>query len=366
MIPISRVRFGQEEEDLVLEILRSGQLAQGAYVEQFEHQFAKAHGVRHAIAVNNGTTALIAAMQALGIGPGDEVITSPFTFVATLNAIIEVGATARFADIGPDFNVRPESIEALVNDRTRALMPVHLYGYMADMKPIMETARECGLRVVEDAAQAVGADFWGRFAGSFDVGCFSLYATKNLTTGEGGVVTTNHDDVADRLRLLRNQGMRERYQYEIAGHNYRLTNLAAALGIPQLNRLSEMSNQRRSNATFLLSGLGGITGLVLPPEPAEGRSHVYHQFTVRVTDEAPLDRAEFLDALSKRGIGCGVYYPKVVYDYDCYLRDPRVVQDSVPNAFGYTKEVVSLPVHPFLTSLDLESIVDNVREVFGQ
>lgn len=365
MIPITTVRFGAEEEGLVLEVLRSGQLAQGAYVEQFEREFAALHGVEHAVAVNNGTTALVVAMEALGIGPGDEVITSPFTFVATLNAILEAGATARFADIGPDFNVLPEAFDALVNERTRALVPVHLYGYMADMDPIMATAARHGLRVVEDAAQSVGAGYHGRPAGSFDVGSFSLYATKNLNTGEGGVVTTNDAAVADRLRLLRNQGMRQRYQYEVAGHNYRLTNLAAAVGLPQLARLGETSDRRRANAQVLRDGLAGITGLALPPEPEPGRTHVYHQFTIRVTADAPLTRAEVIDALTERGIGCGIYYPKVVYDYDCYRNDPRVVQDPVPHAFQVASEVVSLPVHPFLSADDLQQIVSMVREVLG-
>jgi perosamine synthetase len=365
VIPITTVRFGEEEETLVLEVLRSGQLAQGTYVERFERVFAELHGVEHAVAVNNGTTALVVAMEALGIGPGDEVITSPFTFVATLNAILEAGATARFADIGPDFNVLPQGFDALFNERTRALVPVHLYGYMADMGPIMAMAAQHGLRVVEDAAQAVGASYHGQPAGSFDVGSFSLYATKNLNTGEGGVVTTNDAVVADRLRLLRNQGMRQRYQYEVAGHNYRLTNLAAAVGLPQLARLEETSNHRRSNAQVLRDGLGGIPGLALPPEPEPGRTHVYHQFTVRVMPGAPLSRDEVIDALAARDIGSGIYYPKVVYDYDCYRNDPRVVQDPVPNAFQVTAEVLSLPVHPFLTDDDLKRIVSAVREVFG-
>ena len=365
MIPITTVRFGPEEEALVLEVLRSGQLAQGAFVERFECEFAELHGVQHAVAVNNGTTALVVAMEALGVGPGDEVITSPFTFVATLNAILEAGATARFADVGPDFNVVPENLASLVNERTKALMPVHLYGYMADMDPIMATAAEHGLRVVEDSAQAVAAEYGGRRAGSFDVGCFSLYATKNLNTGEGGVVTTNDDQIADRLRLLRNQGMRERYQYEMAGHNYRLTNLAAAVGLPQLARIDETSNRRRDNAQVLRDGLADIPGLVLPPEPAPGRTHVYHQFTVRVTPLAPLERAEVIEALTARGIGCGIYYPKVVYDYACYRSDPRVIQDAVPDALRYADEVVSLPVHPFLAPDDLTEIIAATREVFG-
>jgi perosamine synthetase len=365
MIPITTVRFGPEEEALVLEVLRSGQLAQGAYVERFEREFAALHEVEHAVAVNNGTTALVVAMEALGVGPGDEVITSPFTFVATLNAILEAGATARFADIGADFNLEPNHVADLVNERTRAVMPVHLYGYMADMDPIMANAAAHGLHVVEDAAQAVGARYHGRPAGSFGVGCFSLYATKNLNTGEGGMVTTNDDAIADHLRLLRNQGMRQRYQYEVAGHNYRLTNLAAAVGLPQLARMEEISETRRKNAAALRAGLADVPGLVLPSEPVEGRTHVYHQFTIRITDEAPIRRDEAIDQLTARGVGCGVYYPKVVYDYECYREHPSVVLDEVPNAERTVAEVLSLPVHPFLSSGDLDRIVSTVREVLG-
>jgi perosamine synthetase len=365
LIPITTVRFGLEEEELVLEVLRSGQLAQGAYVERFEREFAALHGVKHAVAVNNGTTALVVAMEALAIGPGDEVITSPFTFVATLNAILESGATARFADIGSDFNIDVESLASAVTDRTRALMPVHLYGYMADMDPVMGIAETNGLHVIEDAAQAVGAEYKGKRAGSFGVGCFSLYATKNLSTGEGGVVTTSDDDLADRLRLLRNQGMRHRYQYEIPGHNYRLTNLAAAVGIPQLCRLDEINETRQKNAAVLRSGLSGVAGLVPPAEPAVGRNNVYHQFTVRITDEAAVSRDEFITALTERGIGCGIYYPRVVFDYDSYRSHPRVVLAGVPNATQAASEVVSLPVHPHLSASDLEQIVSAVREVLG-
>ena len=365
MIPITTVRFGLEEEELVLEVLRSGQLAQGAYVERFEREFAALHGVKHAVAVNNGTTALVVAMEALAIGAGDEVITSPFTFVATLNAILESGATARFADIGSDFNIDVECVASAVTDRTRALMPVHLYGYMADMDPLMGVATAHGLHVIEDAAQAVGAEYKGKRAGSFGVGCFSLYATKNLSTGEGGVVTTNDDGIADRLRLLRNQGMRQRYQYEIPGHNYRLTNLAAAVGIPQLGRLEEINEVRQKNAAVLRNGLSGVAGLVPPPEPAVGRNHVYHQFTVRITDEAAVSRDEFIAALTERGIGCGIYYPRVVFDYDSYRNHPRVVLADVPNATLAANEVVSLPVHPHLSASDLEQIVSAVRQVLG-
>ena len=363
MIPITTVKFGAEEEALVLEVLRSGQLAQGAYVERFERQFAELHGVKHAIAVNNGTTSLVVAMEALGIGPGDEVITSPFTFVATLNAILEAGATARFADIGPDFNLDAALVDGLVTDRTKAIMPVHLYGLMADMDPIMATAAAHRLAVVEDAAQAVAASYRGKRAGSFGVGSFSLYATKNLNTGEGGVVTTDDDGIADRVRLLRNQGMRQRYQYEVAGHNYRLTNLAAAVGLPQLERIEQITAVRQRNAAILTEGLAGITGLHLPAQPPAGRTHVYHQYTVRIGSDAPVTRDQFVTALTERGVGCGIYYPKVVFDYDCYRNHPGVVTDPVPHAFAAAAEVVSLPVHPFLSDDDLVTIVREIRAV---
>ncbi|MBI4934937.1 MAG: DegT/DnrJ/EryC1/StrS family aminotransferase [Actinobacteria bacterium] len=362
MIPITTVRIGPEEEALVLEVLRSGQLAQGAYVERLERDFAAIHGVRHAVAVNNGTTALVAALQVLGVQPGDEVITSPFTFVATLNAILEAGATARFADIGPDFNIDPTQMAALVNERTKVLMPVHLYGCMADMHPIMDLATTHGLHVVEDAAQAVAASYHGRAAGSFGLGCFSLYATKNINTGEGGVITTDDDDLADRLRVLRNQGMRQRYQYEIAGHNYRLTNLAAAVGIPQLARVDDINRARERNAGRLREGLSDIPGLVVPMEPESGRTHVYHQFTVRITDEAAVARDAVVERLTALGIGCGIYYPKVVFDYDCYRQHPGVIADEVPAAFSTASQVLSLPVHPYLTDDELSAIVAGVRK----
>jgi dTDP-4-amino-4,6-dideoxygalactose transaminase len=363
MIPITTVKFGPEEEALVLEVLRSGQLAQGAYVERFEREFAQRHQVQHAVAVNNGTTALVVALEALGVRPGDEVITSPFTFVATLNAILEAGATARFADIGDDYNVDPSLMASLVNDRTKVLLPVHLYGYMADMTAVQQLAASRELAIVEDAAQAIGASFEGHPAGSFGVGCFSLYATKNLTTGEGGMVTTNDDAVADRLRLLRNQGMRQRYQYEVAGHNYRLTNLAAAVGLPQLGHLDEINGARAANAARLREGLAGIDGLTLPPAPLAGRTHVYHQFTVRIGEGSPVDRDLFVERLTEAGIGCGIYYPRVVFDYDCYRNDARVVQDAVPNAERIANEVVSLPVHPHLTPDEVDRVIAGVRAV---
>jgi dTDP-4-amino-4,6-dideoxygalactose transaminase len=362
-IPITTVRLGPEVEQAVLDVIRSGSIAQGPVVKRLEDEFAAMIGVRHVVAVNNGTTALIAAMQVLDLQPGDEVITSPFTFVATLNAVLQAGATVRFADIDPvTFNIDPASVEALVNDRTRALMPVHLYGQCADMVAIDALARRYGLALVEDAAQAHGADVAGRSAGAWGIGCFSLYATKNLTSGEGGLISTDDDEVADRLRLLRNQGMRRRYEYEMAGNNYRMTDLQAAVCVPQLAQYDEVVAARQRNAAVLSMGLADAPGVIVPVAMTD-RRHVWHQYTIRLADDAAVDRAALVAGLEARGIGCGVYYPRPAFDYDCYRGDSRVVVDDVPMAVSVAERCLSLPVHQYLTMGELHRVVDAVVEI---
>lgn len=363
MIPITSVQFGQAEEDLVVEVLRSGMIAQGPKVAQLEREFAEHFGARHAVAVNNGTTALIAALHVLDLQPGDEVITSPFTFVATLNAILQSGATAMFADVrSEDFNVDPVALAAQITDRTRVLLPVHLYGQTADMGPIAELARKHDLRILEDAAQAQGATYRQQFAGTFGLATFSLYATKNMTTGEGGIITTDDDELADRLRLLRNQGMRARYQYEMAGNNYRLTDLQAAVGIPQLARYADTVERRRSNARRLSAGLEDVAGIEIPRE-LDDRGHVWHQYTIRVTESAGISRDELAAKLSERGVGSGVYYPKLVFDYEAYADHPQIRRSEVPVAEQLTHQVLSLPVHAALETADLDAIVRAVTEI---
>jgi perosamine synthetase len=283
------------------------------------------------------------------------VITSPFTFVATLNAILEAGAVARFADIREDdFCVDPEAIEAAIGDRTKVLMPVHLYGQTANMEQIAPIAQRNGLGLIEDAAQAHGATIGGRAAGSFGIG------TKNITTGEGGLITTDDDEIADRLRVLRNQGMRQRYQYEMAGHNYRLTDLQAALAIPQLANYDEVVKRRKDNAARLSAGLQDVPGLRVPAELL-GRSHVWHQYTVLITDESPRGRDEVIQRLTEAGIGCGIYYPKVVYDYECYAANPNVIADPAPVAERVAARCLSLPVHQHLTDDQVDQVIEGVR-----
>mgnify|MGYP000985373140 CR=1 FL=1 len=364
-IPITRVVLGDDVEDLVVSVIRSGNLAQGSLVAQLESQFTDVTGARNAVAVNNGTTALVLALEALGIGPGDEVVTSAFTFVATVNAVLETGAVVRFADIEPDtFCLSLEQAAAECDERTRAVLPVHLYGQSADAAGFAALAASKGLHLVEDSAQAVGATYHGQGVGSFGVGCFSLYATKNVTSAEGGMITTDDDQLADRMRVLRNQGMRARYAYEYAGHNYRLTDLAAAVAIPQMAALTESTRRRRSNAARLIEGLSGIEGLTVPAV-RPGRDHVWHQFTVRVAPPAPVGRDELSARLHELGIGSGVYYPRPCYDYDVYRCHPRVRWSPLPEAERAAREVLSLPVHPHLGESDLDRIIDGVRSVMA-
>jgi perosamine synthetase len=363
MIPITSVRFGAEEEELVLQVLRSGSIAQGPMVKRFEDRFAEMSGVKHAIAVNNGTTALIAALEVMDLQPGDEVLTTPFTFVATVNAILEAGATVTFADIREeDFNIDPGSVAERITSNTRVLAPVHLYGQMADMDPLVSLAKEHDLRILEDAAQSHLATYSGTTAGSFDIGTFSFYATKNLTTGEGGLITTNDDTTAERLRILRNQGMRERYVYEVAGHNYRLTDLQAAVVIPQLDRYSATVSSRHNNAALLTAGLQDVAGIVVPRE-LQGRGHVWHQYTIRVTEDAALGRDEFVEKLQEAGVGAGIYYPKLIGDYAAYSNNPRVVVSETPVAKRVAQQAVSIPVHQYLTSDEIKFVIDTVTSL---
>jgi dTDP-4-amino-4,6-dideoxygalactose transaminase len=334
-------------------------------VARLEQAVAEIVGVEHAVAVNNGSTALALSLEALGLRAGDEVITSPFTFGATLNAILASGATARFADIrSVDFNIDPALIGQQISERTRVLLPVSLYGQMADLAAMEKLSVQHRLTIVEDAAQAIGATRYGRAAGSFGVGCFSLYATKNVTAGEGGVITTSRSELAERIRLLRNQGMRQRYDYACVGGNHRLSDMHAAVGVSQIGRLQEFSERRKYNAGRLSRGLEGIGGLVLPTV-TEGSNHVWHQYTVRVAEDASCTRDELVERLASRGVGTGVHYPRPVFDYECYRDHPRVVAADVPVASKIASEVLSLPVHPRLTESDLDYIIEQTREALA-
>ncbi|MDQ4131785.1 MAG: aminotransferase class V-fold PLP-dependent enzyme, partial [Actinomycetota bacterium] len=360
-ISLHAVDLGPTAERLVREVIRSGQVAAGPMVERFEREWATEIGVDHAVSVTSGTSALLLALRACGVGPGDEVVTTPLTFAATLSAVVEVGAVVRFADVDEHGTMAPESLEAIISERTRAVVPVHLYGLPADMPAITALAVSHGTHVIEDAAQAAGATVAGRKAGSFGVGCFSFYATKNLTTGEGGMVTTDDPAQAERLRMLRNHGRGPGGDHVVVGQNYRMTDLQAALGVAQRRELRERNERRRQNAALLNEGLAGIRGLLLPIEPP-GRTSSYSLYTIRVTEGAALSRDGLADALQSVGIESAVYYRRLVYEEPAFRDNPGVTADRVPMATALTTQVLSLPVHPGLSSGDIRRIVASVRE----
>jgi perosamine synthetase len=357
MIPISKPDIGPAEEQAVLEVLRSGMLAMGRVTTEFEEAWAAYCGVRHAVLLSNGTVALEAILRSLDIGPGDEVITVSFTFNATVSTILQVGARPVFVDIRTDdFCMDPDLVEAAITPRTKAILPVHLYGLMADMDPLVEIADRYGLALIEDAAQAHGAAYDGRRAGQFGPAMFSLYATKNLMTGEGGFATTDDDALADRLRLYRNHGMRVRYHHESLGSNLKPTDLVAALGLAQLARLDERTEQRRRNAAALAEGLRDY----LTPAAPAGRDHVWHQFTMRF----PGERQRVADGLSERGVGSLIYYPVPVH-HQRYIQSfvPGAEELDLPVTDRLADEVLSVPVRPNLTPGELQTVIDTVREV---
>lgn len=355
MVRMADPGFDSDSEELVLAVLRSGHVAQGPMVERFEALCASMAGVSDAVAMANGTVTLEASLEVLGIGPGDEVVTSPLTFAATLNAILRAGATARFADIRDDYTLDPDSAAMLVGPSTAAVLPVHLYGLPADMVPIEDLASRHSLAVIEDAAQAHGATVDGRAVGSFGLGSFSFYATKNVTTGEGGVVTTSDPALARRLRLLRNQGMSEPYRYEMVGANLRMTDVQAALGIPQLERLDEINKARAVNAAALTAALGSLLPSLRLPKTPFGRGHVWHQYTVLLPGGA--DRDDVRAAMAGAGVQSAAYYPSLVWDHPPYRDHPRVVRDETPTAADVAGRCLSLPVHPKLGPPQLERVV---------
>ena len=359
VIRISEPALGDDVEALVLQVLRSGHLAQGPMVERFEQLCADMAGCEHAVAVVNGTVALEAALEVCGVGAGHEVITTPLTFAATLNAILRRGAVARFVDISDDFTLDPHAVAAAVTPRTSALLPVHLYGLIADMESIASIARRHDLALIEDAAQAHGAEQNGRRAGSFGTGVFSFYATKNVTSGEGGCVTTSDAAVAERIRVLRNQGMRARYEYVAIGENWRMTDVCAAVAIPQLERLANINAQRAANAARLSELLAYEPGLALPIVPP-GRTHVWHQYTVLLP--ADVDRMAVIQFMQQRGVHAGVYYSRMVWDHDAYRHHPQVVVGDTPVAARAASRCLSLPVHPKLNATQLERVAETLLQ----
>lgn len=352
MIPISKPFIGEAEKQNVMAVLESGLLVQGEMVDTLEEKFAELCQVKHAIATSSGTTALQLAMYAHNIGPGDEVITTSFTFMASVSCIIHAGAKPVLVDIDEQtFNIDLNQVEAAITPKTKAILPVHLYGYPCNMDALTAIAERHSLILIEDAAQAVGATFKGQPTGSFGTGCFSLYATKNITSGEGGIVTTNDNGLAYKLRMLRQHGMEKRYYHEILGYNFRMTNLHAAIGVAQMDRLDTFVAKRRQNATYYNTHIARV--IVPTVEPDYG--HVWHQYTVKVPSEATFSRDQAIQTLTDNGIGTAIYYPVPVHQQVPIRK--RLGEQTLPVTEKLAKQVFSIPVHLHLSKPEIEKIV---------
>ncbi|HVM24923.1 MAG TPA: DegT/DnrJ/EryC1/StrS family aminotransferase [Candidatus Limnocylindrales bacterium] len=352
MIPIARPLMGEEEKQRVWEALASGSLAQGPRVREFEEAFARFVGVDHAVATSSGTTALHLALLGHGIGDGDEVVTVPFTFIASVNSILYTGARPVFVDVDArDFTIDVGQVEAAVTPRTRAIMPVSLYGQPADMPAIVEIAERRGLAVVEDACQAHGAAIGDRRSGTWGVGTFSFYPTKNMTTGEGGMLTTNDAGLADRVCLLREHGMRVRYHHEVVGYNFRMTDIAAAIGLAQLPKLDGYNRRRAEIAARYDRELRGV----VTPFVRDGVTHVYHQYTIRVAE-----RDRFAERLRERGVGSAIYYPIPVHRQEAFAALGHEA-GTFPVTDALTSEVLSIPVHPGLSDDEVDTVIEAVN-----
>jgi perosamine synthetase len=359
-ISLTSVLVDDESVRAVLDVLKSGQLAQGPKVEEFERVFADYIGTNYAIAVNSGTAALHVGLLAAGIVRGDEVITTPFSFIATANCCLFCGAIPVFVDIDDaTFNIAPHLIEEKITPYTKAIIVVHLYGQSCDMDEIIEICRKHNLVLIEDACQAHGAKYHGRKVGSFGIGCFSFYPTKNMTTGEGGMITTNDEDIAHKARMIRQHGQSKRYVNDLLGYNFRMTDISAALGICQLNNLDVANAKRIRNARYLSEYISQIEGLVTP-YVAPNRKHVFHQYTIKVEEDYRLSRDELQQRLIEKRIGSNVYYPIPIHQQPLY--QSLGYNDSLPASEEVAKKVLSLPVHPELTGEDLRKIVEALRD----
>jgi len=364
MIPIAKPMIGSEEINAVAETMKSGGLAQGPRVQAFEEYFADYIGVSHAVATSSGTAGLHVALLAHGIGAGDEVVTTPFSFIATANAVLFTGARPVFADIGEDYNIDPEGILHAITPKTKAVLPVHLYGCPAGMKAIREIAEDHNLAIIEDACQAHGAAYDGKKVGSFGTGVFSFYPTKNMTTGEGGMITTDDRGVAKRARMLRDHGSSRRYVHEMLGYNLRMTDMGAAIGVVQLTKLDDFNSERRMNAAHLTGKLKHVSGITAPDDVP---GHVFHQYTVRVSGgdgggAGNGTRDSLVAHLGEKGIGTGMYYPIPIHKQPLYQK--LRFGNSLPVSERFADEVLSLPVHPAVSEADLDYIIETIKKYF--
>ncbi|HUU74583.1 MAG TPA: DegT/DnrJ/EryC1/StrS family aminotransferase [Methanoregulaceae archaeon] len=361
MIPVARPDLDEKEVEAAAEVIRSGMLASGPRVEEFETAFSNYCRTAHSVAVNNGTAALHATLLALGIGPGEEVIVPAFTFFATASAVCMSGAKPVFADVDEDsFNISIDSVQELVNQRTRAVIGVHLFGQPFAIRAIQEICGERGIPFIEDAAQAHGATYHGKKVGGWGTaGCFSFYATKNMTTGEGGMVTTNDPGLAQKTREIINHGQAEKYLHVSIGYNFRMSDLSAAIGLVQLAKLDGFNARRRENAAYYDACIRA-PGIILP-KVTTGVEHVYHQYVVKVTGEGRLSRDQLSILLREKGIATAVHYPVPLHKQPVF--EEYAGYGRCPVAEKLAAEVLSIPVHPLLTDEEREYICRCINEV---
>lgn len=350
IIPISKPSVGDEEINAIKRVLKTGLLTYGKEVRKFEEEFSTYVGTKFGVATNNGTSALHTALASLGIKEGDEVITTSFSFISTATCILMQGAKPSFCDIDPrTYNIDPEQIKEKISEKTKAIIAVHLFGQPCEMKPILEIAEDHGIPVVEDACQAHGAEYHGRKVGSLgDVGCFSFYPTKNMTTGEGGMLTTDDEEIAEKARMFVDHGQRGRHYHESLGYNYRMTNISAALGRIQLKKLDDFNGRRIENAKFYNENLEGVQ----KPHVAKDVKHVFHQYSLRVKD-----RYRFIKHLEKNDVGYGIYYPTPIHKQPLFERWGV----SLPNAEVVSRDIISIPVHQSLNRDELRKVVEVVN-----
>jgi len=362
MIPINAPQIGEEEIKAVIEVMKSGvlthSLGQGPMVRRFEEEYAKFVGAKYAVAVNSGTAALHVALAAVGLKRGDEVILPSFTFVATAETVVLAGAKPVFVDVDPEtYTVSPEEVDKAVSGKTKAIIAVDLYGAPADMKTLREIADKHGLKLIEDAAQAHGAVYDGRPVGAYaDVACWSFYASKNMTTGEGGMITTSDDELAEKLRLIRCHGEQQKYMSTLIGHNYRMPEIEAAIGLVQLEKLPIFLARRRENAERLTAKLCEARNLQLPREQPKCRNSWY-LYTVRLKDASRQKRDTVVEQLKSKGIGAEIYYPWPIHMMPPYRRCKRFKLTETEKA---SEQVFSLPVHPSVKTEHVDYIAETI------
>ncbi len=362
MIPIAKPFIDDDEISNVVSVLKSGMLSQGNLVKEFEKKFSKYLNVKDSVAVSSGTAALDVALKALKIGRDDEVIVPAFTFIATANSVLFQGAKPVFSDIDNNtYNLDPEDVLEKISPKTKAVIGVHLFGHPFDVDAISDICEDHNLILIEDCAQAHGAEYNRKKVGGFGIGCFSFYPTKNMTTGEGGIITTNDNEFSKRCRILRNHGQTEKYLHVVLGYNYRMTDIQAAIGISQLKKLDFLNNRRIKNAEYYNKNIR-IEGLKKPYKDKKVK-HVYHQYVLKIEEDFPISREEFMKYLKDRNISTAIHYPIPIYKQPLYRKLGFDKKYLCKTTEDLCNKIVSIPVHPLLSKRDLEHIVNSINDL---